>query len=259
MIDRRSTVTGLGIIGLGALLAACSDDDDNGGRKSRSSSSVQPTTSTDPSIAGMFGEVTTCTLTREMTEGPYYFDVDSIRSDIRENRQGATLRLAIRLLDAENCAPISNAVVEIWHCDALGVYSGFEQQSRAAQPGQAVPVAWSVPPIGTPTDDKRYLRGAQVTNGDGIVEFTTIYPGWYVGRTVHIHSKVHIDNATVLTTQLFFDDAVSDQVFGADPYANHPGRDTTNATDGIFDPNSLLTTSTVDGGYLALINYSVDD
>ena len=93
---------------------------------------------------------------------------------------------------AGECAPIKDAVVDIWHCDAGGVYSGFEAG-----------------------EGERFLRGTQVTNADGIAEFTTIYPGWYQGRTVHIHAKVHLDSQTVLTTQLFFDDAVSAQVYDA--------------------------------------------
>ena len=97
-----------------------------------------------------------------------------MRSDIREGRDGATLRLGVRVRDAgAGCDPIPNAVVDVWHCDATGSYS---------EPGEI------------------FLRGLQVTNRDGIAEFTTIYPGWYPGRTVHIHGKVHLDKRTVLTT-----------------------------------------------------------
>ena len=114
--------------------------------------------------------------------------------------------------DAESCEALRNAVVEIWHADAGGVYSGFD--------------------AGAGED---FLRGAQVTDADGIVEFTTVYPGWYVGRTPHIHAKVHVDNATALTTQLYFDDAISTAVYeGGSPYQPDEGR-VTNDADRIFD------------------------
>ena len=189
-------------------------------------------------------------LSKEETQGPYWFDVDSIRSDIREDRPGATFELALRALDCSGSGPIPNAVIEIWHCDAGGVYSGFESGS-AGGPGDAPP---GPPPRNgggggapggsggndqeaTPTDDGTYLRGAQTTDKDGIVTFTTIFPGWYRGRTTHIHVKVHIDKKTVLTTQLFFDEALLNTVNAAAPYSSHTGREsnTTNAQDSIYD------------------------
>ena len=145
---------------------------------------VEPKTRTGTATADLFGDSSSCTLTVEQTEGPYYFDADSIRSDIREDREGTRLRLAIRVRDADSCEPLKNAVVDLWHCDALGSYSGFEAASGGGPGG------------GGRTDDEKYLRGAQVTNADGIVEFVTVYPGWYQGRTVHIHGKVHVDNQT---------------------------------------------------------------
>ena len=208
-IDRRQALA-FGTVSLGALLAGC------GGERST-------TTTTG------FGDSSSCTLTPEMTEGPYYFDADSIRSDIRDEREGATLRLAIRVRDSE-CKPLPDAVVDIWHCDALGEYS---------------------------TSDAPFLRGAQVTNRDGIVEFTTIYPGWYQGRTVHIHAKVHLDGSTVLTTQLFFDDGVTAAVYGREPYTRHTGREVLNADDGIFDEALLLDVSRAGDAYDATISFDV--
>ena len=166
--------------------------------------------------------------------GPFYFDVDRIRSDIREDREGAELRLGVRVRDAAACEPIPNAVVDVWHCDASGAYSGFQGE-----------------------DGETYLRGAQVTNRDGIVEFTTIYPGWYPGRTVHIHAKVHIDRQTVLTTQFYFDDQVSTKVFEGDAYASAAGRDAFNDSDGIYDPSLELTLSKEPNGYHGLITLDV--
>ena len=103
----------------------------------------------------------------------------------------------------------------------------------------------------------RYLRGAQVTNADGIAEFTTIYPGWYQGRTVHIHAKVHLDSSTVLTTQLFFDDDLSAQVYEREPYASRTGRDALNDSDGIFDEALVLDIERDGDGYLGTISFDV--
>jgi protocatechuate 3,4-dioxygenase beta subunit len=106
-------------------------------------------------------------------------------------------------------------------------------------------------------EGERFLRGAQATNQDGIAKFTTIYPGFYQGRTVHIHAKVHLDRQTVLTTQLYFDDAVSDEVFAADPYAAQGERGRRNDLDGIFDESLLLTLERSGDGYLGLMNLDV--
>lgn len=220
---------------LGALLAACGSDDDATTADvptTEGQATVEPRGGSE--LSDLFDQSSACTLTAEQTEGPYWFDVDKIRTDIREDREGAELRLAIRVRDAEGCAPLHNTVVELWHADAGGVYSGFDS--------------------GTGED---FLRGAQVTNGDGIVEFTTIYPGWYVGRTPHIHAKVHIDNSTALTTQLYFDDAISTEVYdGGSPYQRNEGR-VTNEADMIFDESLLLDLSEEGEGYLGVISFDV--
>ncbi len=107
-------------------------------------------------------------------------------------------------------------MVDIWHCDATGNYSA---------------------------EGETYLRGAQVTDKNGVAEFTTIYPGWYPGRTVHIHAKVHVDRQTVLTTQFSFDDEFSGKVFEAEPYASHEGRTTLNENDSLYSEDLELTLS----------------
>jgi protocatechuate 3,4-dioxygenase beta subunit len=219
-LSRRQALAGFGGVSLGALLAACSGDDDGPTAKVETS---EGTTS-------RFDDAATCTQTAEQTEGPFYFDVDRVRSDIREDRRGSPLHLGVRVRDAAACEPIQNAVVDIWHCDAEGSYS---------EPGET------------------YLRGAQVTNADGIVEFTTVYPGWYPGRTVHIHGKVHLDKETVLTTQFYFDDTVSAHVFVQDPYPGESNRDGFNETDGLYDHNLELTLSRQDDGYLGLMTLDV--
>ena len=96
-----------------------------------------------------------------------------------------------------------------------------------------------------------------MTNKDGIAEFTTIYPGWYQGRTVHIHAKVHLDSSTVLTTQLYFDDAVTDRVFAAAPYASRGEREVRNDGDGIFDEALVLDLSREGDGYVGTISFDV--
>ena len=110
---------------------------------------------------------------------------------------------------------------------------------------------------GRATTDTRYLRGAQVTNKDGVAEFTTIYPGWYPGRTTHIHAKVHLDSATVLTTQLFFEDDLSTKVYAGSAYAGRGQRDQFNDSDGIFDA-SLVVPAKADGdGYVGAMTFNV--
>jgi protocatechuate 3,4-dioxygenase beta subunit len=217
-IDRRQALGAFGTLSLGALLTACGDDEP-----------AAPRATSTPQSASRFGEESNCTLTPEMTEGPFYFDADKVRRDIRDGRSGTTLRLALRVRDSA-CEPISDAVVDIWHCDAEGAYS---------QEGDP------------------FLRGVQVTNRDGIAEFTTVYPGWYQGRTVHIHAKVHLDASTVLTTQLFFDDTVTDRVFTQAPYDARGERQQRNDTDGLFEPALVMDLSQDGDGYVGTISFDV--
>ena len=235
-INRREALAGMGTVSLGSLLAACGSDEDGStstsvAMESGSEALVEPRSGKD--LTALFDETSSCTLTAEETEGPYYFDVDKIRSDIREDREGKTLRMVVRVRDAESCEPLRNAVVDIWHCDAGGAYSGFNEEGT-------------------------FLRGAQVTDSDGIAEITTIYPGYYQGRTPHIHAKVHLDNTTVLTTQFFFDDSISEAVYGSgDPYLPAEGRQVNNSNDGIFDETLILTLSEEDDGYLGTFSTDV--
>jgi protocatechuate 3,4-dioxygenase beta subunit len=237
-LTRGQALVALGSVSLGALLAGCGGDGESAVVETEGggTTTVSPATTAsaaDPgSAAALLDDTSSCMLALEQTEGPYYFDPNAIRSDIREDREGETLRLAIRVRDAASCAPLQNAVVEIWHCDAGGVYSGFDAG-----------------------EGERFLRGAQVTNADGLVEFVTIYPGWYPGRTVHIHAKVHASNTAVLTTQLYFDEAASDAVYANAPYL--PGRDASNDSDGIFDPSLLLRQAAAGGEQLAAISLDV--
>ena len=183
-LDRREALAALGTVSLGTVLVACAGEGDEKPARVTTeeggTATVRPKTGT--SMSDLFDRGAACRLTTQSTEGPYYFDVDSIRSDIREDREGTLLRLGIRVRDAGSCDPIEDAVVDVWHCDALGRYSGFEE-----------------------AEGETFCRGAQVTNADGVAQFRTVYPGWYPGRTPHIHVKVHLDRTTVLPTQLYFD------------------------------------------------------
>jgi protocatechuate 3,4-dioxygenase beta subunit len=115
-------------------------------------------------------------------------------------------------VDATTCRPVKNAAVDIWHADAAGVYSGF----------------------GSGASSRTFMRGIQRTDARGLAEFRTVYPGWYEGRTVHIHVKVHVGGNVVHTGQLYFLDALTDKVYRAAPYSSRPNRTTRNADDMIF-------------------------
>jgi protocatechuate 3,4-dioxygenase beta subunit len=186
-------------------------------------------------------------LTPELTEGPYYLPLNLVRSDITEGKDGAPLELALQVVDATSCEPIRGAAVDIWHADALGVYSG-------------------VVPLGAnssaPSTSGTFLRGVQSTDSDGVATFETLYPGWYRGRAVHIHVKVHLDDQTVHTGQLFFDDALTTTVYRATaPYDTRPVADTTNQNDGIYRQGGAQSTLAVrrqGSGYLGTITMGVN-
>jgi protocatechuate 3,4-dioxygenase beta subunit len=189
-------------------------------------------------MATMLAGCTSCRGWAEQDEGPYRGDHQPERSDLVEDRDGVSLQLGLRLR-REDGSPVSDATVEIWQCDALGRYSGFPPPA---------PRAAYLP-------DQTFLRGRQATDAAGMVEFRTIYPGWYPGRTVHIHLVVHADGQA-LTSQLYFPDDVTDTVLAGVPYAERPGRDTTNDSDTIFptggDPG-VLDIVELEGGYRAAI------
>jgi protocatechuate 3,4-dioxygenase beta subunit len=164
-----------------------------------------------------------CLLTPEQEEGPFYIDLAQVRQDIVEDRPGVPLALALSVVDSDTCEPIRDAAVDIWHCDALGVYSG---ESLVGSEGET------------------YLRGIQLTDGNGLAEFATIYPGQYPGRTTHIHLKVRLggrqgDGAYAgghvsHTGQLFTSDRRDAEVFALAPYNGNAAEITPRNADGIF-------------------------
>jgi protocatechuate 3,4-dioxygenase beta subunit len=191
-------------------------------------------------------------LTPEVTEGPYYLDIDKVRSDITEGKDGTPLDLRITVVDASGCTPIRDAAVDVWHCDAGGVYSGFSQ----AGGGPGGPGASQ-----STTDNQTFLRGTQVSDGNGLAEFRTIYPGWYRGRAVHIHMKVHVGGSVVHTGQLFFDDGLTEQVYRNAPYNSRGNPDVRNSADSIYrdaGAASAVPTMTPSGnGYAGAITVGV--
>ena len=164
-----------------------------------------------PSRSGAAADVS-CILTPEQTEGPYYIAGEKLRRNITDGHPGTPLMLHATVVDATTCRPIRNAAVDIWHADAAGVYSGF----------------------GSGASSRTFMRGIQRTNATGLAIFRTVYPGWYQGRTVHIHVKVHVGGNVVHTGQLYFPDSLTDAVYRNAPYSSRPNRTTRNADDMIY-------------------------
>jgi protocatechuate 3,4-dioxygenase beta subunit len=153
-----------------------------------------------------------CILAPEQAEGPYYIAAEKLRRNITEGRPGAPLLLRATVVDATTCRPIRNAAVDVWHADAEGVYSGF----------------------GAGAANRTFMRGIQRTDARGLAVFRTVYPGWYPGRTVHVHVKVHVRGNVVHTGQLYFRDSLTDAVYRRPPYNARPNRMTRNADDMIY-------------------------
>jgi protocatechuate 3,4-dioxygenase beta subunit len=199
-----------------------------------------------------------CVVTPALTEGPYFVDEKLYRSDIRyeptDAKEGVLLllKMTVQHVQGDSCTPLPGATVDIWHCDALGSYSDEAALS---------------------TGGKKFLRGYQVTDENGAVQFATIYPGWYQGRAVHIHFKVRVYAGTTksyeFTSQFFFDDTVTDTVYTQAPYNTRGSRDTRNSTDGIYQQAVsdgtgrksgdllLLPVTQADQGYVGTLNIGV--
>jgi protocatechuate 3,4-dioxygenase beta subunit len=188
--------------------------------------------------AAVSSGLVTCVLTPELTEGPYYIAGEKVRHNITDGHPGTPLALRLSVVDASTCAPIKGAAVDIWHADAAGVYSGF----------------------GSGAASRTFMRGIQPTNSQGLASFITVYPGWYTGRTVHIHVKVHVGGNVVHTGQLFFSDALTDTVYTRPPYSSRPNRDTRNGQDSIFvngGKRSLLALKRSESGWVGSITMGV--
>jgi protocatechuate 3,4-dioxygenase beta subunit len=149
-----------------------------------------------------------CILTPQSESGPYYVDPKLVRADITDGKTGVPLILRLRVIEAGPCTAIAGARIDIWHCDARGIYSAF--------PGQGDRHTLD-------TSSKTFLRGTQTTDATGWTEFKTIYPGWYPGRATHIHFKVFLDERSVLVGQTFFPDALNEFIYNNVPdYKDRP-------------------------------------
>lgn len=191
-----------------------------------------------------------CVVRPALTEGPVFVDNDLDRSDVRTDpsngaiSEGIPLLLTFNVSTLENntCSPLPNAQVDIWQCDAFGVYSDTNQ-------------------LGFQTVGQKFLRGWQRTDDSGMAQFTTIYPGWYEGRTVHIHFKIRTDSGQEFTSQLFFDDALSDTVFNNAPYNSRGERMLRNDDDGIYlgsGEQMVLDMQESASGYATTFNITLD-
>lgn len=190
-----------------------------------------------------------CILTPEAVQGPFYFDPKLVRTDITEGRPGAPLALTLQVVSAKDCARLKGARVDLWHADGQGMYSGYRGQGDA----------------GVSTRGETFLRGTQFTGADGQVRFATIYPGWYPGRTPHIHFKVFLDAASLVTGQLYFPDALSARIYATRaPYNERKAkRDIlANEEDFIFQDQSggdtLVSVKEDGGSYVASLVIGVD-
>ena len=143
-----------------------------------------------------------CILTPQAEAGPYYIDPKLVRADIRDGKVGVALTLRLRVIEAGPCSALSGARIDIWHCDARGIYSAFPGQGDSHK---------------IDTSSATFLRGTQTTDKSGWAEFTTIYPGWYPGRATHIHFKIFTDEKTVLVGQTFFPEALNEFIYSNVP------------------------------------------
>jgi len=224
ILSRREALKLLGI-GSTAFLASCVAPNGTSTLSPTSNPTVGVGATQAPSTTGTALD---CVVRPELTIGPYFVDGQLNRSDIRTEpsdnsvQEGLPLMLNINVASVgdNSCTPLEGAQVDIWHCDAQGHYSGVSDP-------------------GFDTSGQQFLRGYQLTDANGAVQFQTIYPGWYSGRAVHIHFTIRTQGADgqdyQFTSQFFFDDALTDQVHTLEPYASKGQRDILNATDNIFN------------------------
>ena len=240
IVNRREALVLLGAAGA-SLIAGCSPGE---------TPDASARTTSNAALASGPG----CIVRPAETEGPYFVDEKLNRSDIRSDpsdgsiKPGAPLELTFKVSRFANnsCSPLAGAVVDVWHCDAVGVYSDVRD------------------PRFFDTRGKKFLRGYQVTDASGRATFKTIYPGWYEGRTVHIHFTVRTNpagaSAHEFTSQIYFDDALNNKVFENPPYSSKGKRTMTNEQDGIFRENGsqlILALKPAGSGYAGTFDVAI--
>ena len=207
-LPRRELLLGAGATGLGALLARPTLAGPAPGP------ALGPLAPTHPARRVLRGGA--CPMLVEQIEGPFYLDLGLVRQDITEGQPGLPTTLIFLVVDRDTCQPIPGAIVDVWHNNALGQYSGFPVKG---------------------TTGETWLRGIQIADASGLVFFQSIFPGWYAGRTTHIHLKVRPTPGVVATTQMYFDDFLPNFLYPLfQPYAQKGLKDTSNAQDAFYSP-----------------------
>jgi protocatechuate 3,4-dioxygenase beta subunit len=221
-MDRRDILKSLAVLGAGAMLP-------------KTGAAADAALAEAKKAAG-------CWITPSETQGPFYFDPKLMRKDITEGRPGARLDLEITVVDSQ-CKPLPNVMVDLWHCDKEGMYSGYNQ------------------PAGN-TVGETFLRGTQTTDAKGVAHFVTIYPGWYYGRATHIHFKARLSDQTYVTSQFAFPGKMNDIVYATAQYAERGRNPISNEDDGVFrdsNPAFLLLDVAPSGkGYVGKFTIGVD-
>ena len=248
VLSRREVLALLGTTGATLLLGGCAvpglGSGPPGGQGGEGSADLSALATTNATLT------TDCVVRPELTEGPVFVEEDLNRSDIRIDTSngsvspGTQLDLTFRATQVVEgaCTPLAGVQVDVWHCDAEGIYSDTNE-------------------LGMQTVGQTFLRGYQITDENGMAHFTTIYPGWYEGRAVHIHFKMRTPDGYDFTSQLFFDDALTDEVFAQIPYNSRGERKLRNDDDGIFGQSGgqmMLAPSPVETGYAATFDVTLD-
>ncbi|PVH79822.1 aromatic compound dioxygenase [Cadophora sp. DSE1049] len=228
-----------------------------------SSLDVTPTTS---NVESIIFDNSTCVLSPEGEEGPYYVKGEYIRSNITESEPGVSVTWDLQFIDVNTCEPIENLTSDIWHCNATGVYAGVVATGNGDSSDES-------------NIDKTFLRGLQTTDSDGVVQYESIFPGYYSGRATHVHVETHL-NGTVLPNgtytggsiahigQFFFDQDLITEVNTLSPYSDNTNTITTNADDRVVqgeldndsDPflNYVLLGDSVEDGLFMWVTLYVD-
>ena len=206
-MKRSDFLKGFGVLSLGSLVPVA-----------RSRAAVQ-------SVVARLGATGSCVLIPNETQGPYQLDLSSdpgmFRQDITEGNTGTPMELTLTVVNInDNCEPLPDVRVDIWHCNKDGYYSGFNNQ-----PGY----------LGTQNHaGETFFRGIQITDVNGQVRFTTVYPGWYPGRVTHIHFQVFLNSVLAATSQMAFDETITTAVYNSALYSAHGQNPTTNNSDNVF-------------------------